>query len=190
MILNVSLTLASAEMKSTSKLRFSKNPLLSPSSFSVNPGPKTPLPNPLLVNKDLKGEVQVNKEQLAACNEQNYMKDELTKLISIVEQMSIHFDFTLAIIASKSEEEVEQIKERFASINKQYENVKSKDNLSPYAAKAALGIFHDKMLLELKRVSKKCFIKVKKGSETRLVQKDDNLALIQIMVNYLGYKRT
>jgi hormone-sensitive lipase len=133
------------------------------------------------MNKDLKGEVQANKDQLAACNEQNYMKNELTKLIDIVEQMTIHFDFTLAIIASKSEEEVEEIKKKFASISKQYENVKSKENLSPYAAKAALGIFHDKMLLELKRVSKKCYIRVKKGTETKLVQKDNNLALIQIM---------
>lgn len=182
MILNVSSTLALAEMKSTSKLKFSKNLLSNPSFFSVNPSLKLQLSNTFLVNKDLKGEVQANKEQLAACNEENYMKNELTKLIDIVEQMTIHFDFTLAIIGSKSEEEVEQIKEKFVTISKQYENLKSKEDLSPYAAKAALGIFHDKMLLELKRVSKKCFIRVKKGTETKLVQKDDNLALIQIMV--------
>jgi len=111
-----------------------------------------------LMNKDLKAEIQTNKDQLSACSDQNYMREELTKLMNIVQELSVHFDLTLAVLDSKSEEEVDQIKQKFASINKAYENLKSKDNISPYAVKSALGIFHDKMLLELKKVSKRCFI--------------------------------
>jgi len=135
-----------------------------------------------LMNKDLKAEIQTNKDQLSACSDQNYMREELTKLMNIVQELSVHFDLTLAVLDSKSEEEVDQIKQKFASINKAYENLKSKDNISPYAVKSALGIFHDKMLLELKKVSKRCFI-ASKGGRTHLVQKDDNLALIQIMIS-------
>jgi len=135
-----------------------------------------------LMNKDLKAEIQNTRDQLSACSDQSYMREELIKLINVVQELSVHFDLTLAVLDSKSEEEVDQIKQKFASISKAYQNLKSKDSLSPYAVKAALGIFHDKMLLELKKVAKRSFI-ASKGGRTHLVQKDDNIALIQIMIS-------
>jgi len=135
-----------------------------------------------LLKKDLAIEIDTIKSKLQVCADQDEMREELNTMLEIIEQMHSHFEFTLAVLETRSEKEVEVLKEHFSSISAAYDKLKTKDDFALTAAKIVIGIFHDKMVLELKKIPKRCF-KTSKNGEVRMVKKDDNLALIKIMIN-------
>ena len=134
------------------------------------------------MTKDLAIEIDAITSKLQVCKENDEMKEELVKMVKTVELMNTHFEFILAILGTNSEEDVKVLKEKFSLVEWAYENVKTKDDLTETAAKIALGTIHDKMFIELKKISKRCFGTNKNG-EVKMIKKEDNLALIKIMVS-------
>lgn len=111
--------------------------------------------------------------------------DDVMHILSVVSAMDLlkmHLEFTMAVLESNSEEEVIVLKDnKFALIREKYDHVKSKKDLSPVPAKYAVAMMHDKVVAELKKVLKKLFKKNKFG-EIELLNKEDNLARIRVIV--------
>jgi len=115
--------------------------------------------------------------------ETDKIANEISELLDFAKLFKKHLDFTLALLSTNSQEEVEALKEEFSEIKDFYEKVKTKEDLAVLPAKTALATFHDKLILELDDTLKKCFKKGRKG-RMRLSNNPNNIALIRILVNF------
>jgi len=106
--------------------------------------------------------------------------------MEIALQLRIQFEFTLGVLLSNSEEEVQSLKEKLGLKQKSYENVKSKEDLTILPAKYVLVLFHDKLVVELTRILQKC-IKKDRSGKVKLMKTHDNIAKVKILVNLFCY---
>ena len=130
--------------------------------------------------QDLKIIIQNAHDKKKNCEEKASTACELAHLLGTMQLMQLHFEFTLEVIESQTDEQFKAVKKKYEEIQDRYKTIKSKEDLTDLPAKIALATFHDKLLLEVDKVLKKCF--KKKLEKFYLNMGEDNLALIKIMV--------
>jgi len=126
----------------------------------------------------------VARKNLSAVAESKEDTATFTELIEMVELLIAHFELTLDILNSSSEKEVQEIKARYNNVAESYEKVKTKDDMSPVPAKYVVVLYHDKMIVELLKVLKRCF-KTDRHGGVKFLKTHDNLAKIHILVEYI-----
>jgi len=110
--------------------------------------------------------------------------DDLTTLIQMVnalERLQLHFEFTLLIIKSQSEEEILTHKQKFSGISKAYELIKKADDVALIPLKHLLIILHDKLIVKLRELIKDCF-RGEHYADIEFIKSIDNLSKIKIIV--------
>ena len=140
-----------------------------------------------LVIKILKDEVLVARKNLSAVAEFKEDTATFTELIEMVELLIAHFELTLDILNSSSEKEVQEIKAKYNNVAGSYEKVKTKEDMSPVPAKYVVVLYHDKMIVELLKVLKRCF-KIDRHGGVKFLKTHDNLAKIHILVDEITLK--
>jgi len=134
------------------------------------------------VVEDLKVIIKSTEDKLKLCAEKDSMANDLTTLLITMKLMCSHFGFTLEVLETKTEDQMKKVKEKYADLQDRYTKIQRKENLTDLPAKIALATFHDKLLLEVDIVVRKCF--KKKHGKFYLNSGGDNLALIKIMVSH------
>jgi len=152
-----------------------KNFVYDPSNIESSSLPDLLVP----IIKILKDEVSETRKHLLAVEDPKEDTQEFIKMIEVVELLVSHFEFTLEVLNSESEKEVQEIKKKYNQISEVYDQVKTKDDMSPVPAKYVVVLYHDKMIVELLKVLKRCF-KIRHG-EVKFLKTHDNLAKISIL---------
>jgi len=103
-------------------------------------------------------------------------------LVHKMEDLLTHFDFTIEVLESETEENVTKIKKRFSGIERQYEKIKIKEDLTVQQGKDVLLVLYERVFLKFGRSIEKCFGRDRHGD---LVFENplENLALIKITVS-------
>jgi len=109
---------------------------------------------------------------------------ELNKVRTEAERLLSHFEFTIAVLASKSDEELAAIKEKHHTIRDLYSKIVSKDCFAIVPLKHVVVTFHDKIILEMFKVFKKCF-KVKRNGQGKFTFDSDNHSRLKIVLRRL-----
>lgn len=118
---------------------------------------------------------------LDASSEIDEHVEAMIHLLNSAEGLQHHFEFTMALMNTKSDEEVPVLKEKFPFIKNKYPDVHSKNDLAEVPVKYAVVIIHEKIFLEFKKAATKCFKKHTNG-EIKLVKKAETLAWMKIIV--------
>ena len=114
-------------------------------------------------------------------NEMNPHVEEIIRLLNAAEDLQQHFEFTIELMNTKADEEVPALKEKFRFIKDRYPTVHSKHDLTQLPVKYAVVIMYEKMFLEFKKTTTKCFTKSANG-EIGLIKSAETMAWIKIVV--------
>ena len=134
--------------------------------------------------RDLKTEIEIAKSSVEPADESDEVAQAVLELLGVVELFKTHLEFTLEVRQSNSKKEVKAIKEKYSNIKDLYENVKSKEDFAPLVTKTALATFHDKLLLVLDQVLKRCF-KKEGNAGLKLIKEEDDYAMVKILVSFI-----
>lgn len=106
----------------------------------------------------------------------------MAEMLKGADLMQAHFEFTLAMLETTSEEEMSAVKEKYSSISTSYEIIKTKEDLTVIPAKHVAAILHSSIVLEFTSVLKRCFRKRWNG-KLEMVKNEENSAWMTVMVN-------
>jgi hormone-sensitive lipase len=120
-------------------------------------------------------------ENLSQCPEESESITDIIHLMHVADILQRHFEFTLALLQTDSEEEIEPLKQKFEAIRSQYEGIRSKEDITTVPTKYVVILFHDKLVVELTRILKKCFKKSWTTGKIQLVKDHDNIAQVKIL---------
>ncbi len=124
---------------------------------------------------------------LQACepySEKDEFIQSLNNLLTTVELMQMHLEFTMACVQTESQDEFDEVKKKFSVLQEPYKMLDSKEKIAKLATQIGLATFHDKILLELNRILMKCFKTSKKGTVS-MIKSEDNFGLVKIIVRSL-----
>ncbi len=151
-------------------------------SFLVKFGASFSSNDDLLVIQILKSQAVNCLENLSQCPEGSEGITDIIHLMHVADILQRHFELTLALLQTDSEEEIEPIKQKFEAIRSQYEGIRSKEDITTVPTKYVVMLFHDKLVVELTRILKKCFKKSWTTGRIQLVKDHDNIAKVKILV--------
>ena len=134
--------------------------------------------------QDIKAHSDKAMSYLESYGEIDEIAEGIIKMINAADVLQNHLELCSKIFETNSQEEVEEIKEKFSIIKHFYEKVKIKEDFTPITAKYAVVIFHDKIFLEFQKALKKCF-KINKYGEAEIIKSLDNFDHIKIVVSFL-----
>jgi len=104
----------------------------------------------------------------------------LMKMVNALERLQLHFEFTLQIIQSQSEEEIIRHKQKFSEISKAYELIKKAEDVALIPLKHLLIILHDKLIVKLRELIKDCF-RGEHYADIEFIKSIDNISKIKII---------
>ena len=135
----------------------------------------------LLVIDTLRTNINDARPKLKSISGPNETAAAVVNLLSIVELVLTHLEFTSDALQTETDAEIAAVKEKYRSIKDQYETVILKSDLTPYPAKYALYIIYTRMYPKLKKTLADCF---KKGfhGETRFIDSKENTAQARVAV--------
>ena len=133
--------------------------------------------------KSIKTHMDALMDRLVHSGEQGEFAIQLVNLVHIVETIQTHFEFNLALLHTKSSEEVEDLKKKFPSINKLYDVLNTKEDLLQAPFIILLDFFRNSLFIQLEKTVDRCFKKHANG-DTLLLETEENVAKIKIMVSY------
>lgn len=107
----------------------------------------------------------------------------IVNLVHVVESIQTHFEFNLALLSTKSKEEVEELKKKFTSITKLYDVLNTKEDLLQAPFIIILDFFRNTLCAQIENITGRCFKKHVNG-DTLLLETEENVAKIKIIVCY------
>jgi len=129
----------------------------------------------------LKSQAALCLDHLSHCSDKSEGLTEIINLMHVAEILQKHFEFTLGLLQTNSEEEVEALKQRFEAIRSEYEGIRSKEDVAIVPAKYVVILFHDKLVVELTRILKQCFKKSWTSGNIQLIKDHDNISKVKIL---------
>jgi len=132
----------------------------------------------------IKKELETIEKYVASHKQENETITELNKVRAEAEKLLCHLEFTIAMLASKSDEEVVAIKEKHHTIRDLYSKIVSKECFAIVPLKHVIVAYHDKVLIDLFKVFKKSF-KVKRNGQAKFAFNADNLSRMKIVLRRL-----
>jgi len=128
----------------------------------------------------VKRETQLIMTNLESVVEVDDELNVLMKMVNALERLQLHFEFTLQIIQSQSEEEIIRHKQKFSEISKAYELIKKAEDVALIPLKHLLIILHDKLIVKLRELIKDCF-RGEHYADIEFIKSIDNISKIKII---------
>ena len=136
----------------------------------------------------LEAQIHPAKVQLDSFSQTRDTIVELLKLADSVQRVIMNFEFTLAVLNASTQDEVTALKTKFSVIAEDYQNVSTKEDLTPVPAKYAIYVVINKLCPKLKKTLDEAFKKGAHG-EIKIVETRETLVHAQITVNSLHTPR-
>ena len=129
--------------------------------------------------------MQPARVKLEPFTEVNDTMVELISLLTSVERILMHFEFTLAALKTNTQDEMTALKEKFSLIKENYEKVGSSDDLTPVPAKYAVYVIYTKFYPKLKKTLDEAFQKGSHG-ETKVLNTRDVIIQAKVAVRLIS----
>jgi len=108
------------------------------------------------------------------------------KLIHAMDYLREQIELSLDVIRSGSDDEIEEIKKRYPLVQKEFGELKSKDDFTFVPLKFALKYMLEKVFPELDRVIENCFKKKRRDpDDMKFIKSPENIARVRIIVSGL-----
>jgi len=128
----------------------------------------------------LNNEIAAARSILESCRKEDEAVAQMTEMLKGADLMQTHFEFTLAMLETTSEEEMSALKEKYSSIRESYETIKTKEDVTVVPVKHVAAILHSSVVLEFAAVLKRCFRKRWYG-RSEIVKNEENSAWMTVM---------
>lgn len=107
---------------------------------------------------------------------------QIIRILNAAEIMHMHYEFTIEVLGTNSEEEVQRIKDKYHLIKGRYDKIKTKEDFTLIPAKHCATLFYEPIILQFLRLMKKVFKRHRNG-EIELVKNRETYSKLRIVVS-------